>query len=516
MFPRASIQVALSCAYCALRMFFLWLTDRIFPWCDHPSLCFDFTRELAGSVDYRVDPCENFYDHVCGFWNFTHGASRNQFELLSSRTRLLLFEELEKSPASFSFTSASRVTAAYQRCLAVTGEKQDHTRTLHELFAEFNLEWPTLRPPRKEFDFLDFLVGLGLRYDIHPLVKFTMVPFLLTDEGYSLMVTDTDQQMWRTTTTDMHPDCLRAYGVPLDPKPVIERMLRVRNELSALEVIARAQHPYSPRYYEISQLPALTRGRINESAWLDAFNKYLMPDMQVGPEDLLLVSSQGPFYLLWGVLSRYEKSMADVLLVLGWKVIMDEAYAFSATLSECSKRISLQDSPVVSADICVNSLLQLAPAALAHLLLGAIGHKGMVKRSGEITENIRNASVHSFENLAWMDANTSKANVERMKSIVNVDGVPAHLMDPVAVDKVYDFLPSFAPDDGAFGRQLLEARKHRFEKLRRMMYHDPEKIKRRSEIALSILAVNAYYTPVFHVIVITGAIMQASLAALRS
>ncbi|XP_075737729.1 neprilysin-1 isoform X2 [Rhipicephalus microplus] len=90
---------------------------------------------------------------------------------------------------------------------------------------------------------------------------------------------------------------------------------------------------------------------------------------------------------------------------------MDEAYAFSATLSECSKRISLQDSPVVSADICVNSLLQLAPAALAHLLLGAIGHKGMVKRSGEITENIRNASVHSFENLAWMDANTSKANV---------------------------------------------------------------------------------------------------------
>ncbi|KAH7985289.1 hypothetical protein HPB51_026845 [Rhipicephalus microplus] len=103
-----------------------------------------------------------------------------------------------------------------------------------------------------------------------------------------------------------------------------------------------------------------------------------------------------------------------------------------------------------------------------------------------------------------------------MKSIVNVDGVPAHLMDPVAVDKVYDFLPSFAPDDGAFGRQLLEARKHRFEKLRRMMYHDPEKIKRRSEIALSILAVNAYYTPVFHVIVITGAIMQASLAALRS
>ncbi|KAL1426664.1 hypothetical protein MTO96_018135 [Rhipicephalus appendiculatus] len=355
----------------------------------------------------------------------------------------------------------------------------------------------------------------------------------------------------------MHPDCLRAYGVPLDPKAVLERMMRVRNEMSALEVIARAQHPYSPRYYEFRQLSSLTRGRISDSAWLDVFNNYLMPDMMVGPDDLVLVSSQGPFFLLWGVLSRYEKIMADVLLVLGWKdsrpqkciacdgriwyiasgpqvsgyvrddatdvwkrpssarIVMDEAYGFSATLSECSKRVGLRDSPVVSADICVNSMLQLAPATLAHILLGALGRMGMVKRSGEITENIRNASIHSFETLAWMDANTSKANVERMNSIVSVDGVPAHLLDPAAVDRDYDFLPSFAPDDGAFGRQLLEARKRRFEKLRRMMYTDPEKVKRRSEIPLPILAVNAFYTPVFHVIVVTGAIMQASLAARR-
>ncbi|KAH7984198.1 hypothetical protein HPB52_017924 [Rhipicephalus sanguineus] len=474
MSSRPTVQLALSCAYCALRLSFIWLTDRLFPWCDHPSHCFDFTRELAASVNHRVDPCENFYDHVCGFWNFTHGASRNQFELLASRTRLLLFEELEKSPSSFSFTSASRVTTGYQRCLAVTAEKQDHTLVLHELLAEFHLEWPTVQPPRKEFDFLHFLVGLGLRYDIHPLVKFTMVPYLLTDEGYSLMVADTDRQSWRTATTDMHPDCLRAYGVSLDLKAVLERMMRVRNDLSALEVISRAQHPYSPRYYEFKQLPALTRDRISDSAWLDVFNKYLQPDMQVGPEDLLLVSSQGPFFLLWGVLSRYEKIMADVLLVLGWK---------------------------------------LAPAALGHILLGAIGRMGMVRRSGAITEHIRNASIHSFETLAWMDANTSKANVERMMSIVSVDGVPAHLLDTAAVDRNYDFLPSFAPDDGAFGRQLLEARKRRFEKLRRMMYIDPEKIKRRSEISLPILAVNAFYTPVFHVIFVTGAIMQASLAS---
>ncbi|KAH6943980.1 hypothetical protein HPB50_001089 [Hyalomma asiaticum] len=85
-----------------------------------------------------------------------------------------------------------------------------------------------------------------------------------------------------------------------------------------------------------------------------------------------------------------------------------------------------------------------------------------------------------------------------MMSIVSVDAVPTHLLDKAAVDRNYDFLPSFDADDGAFGRQLLETRKRRFEKLRRMMYTDPEKIKRRSEISMPILAVNAFYTPVFH------------------
>ncbi|XP_037561258.1 neprilysin-1 [Dermacentor silvarum] len=493
MSSRLPIQLALSCVYCALRMSFIWLTDWLFPWCDHPSHCFDFSAELAASVNRRVDPCDNFYDHVCGFWNGSHGGTRNQFELLASRTRLLLFEELEKSPSSFSFTSGSRVTAGYQRCLAVMAEKQEHTVALHELLAEFHLEWPSLEPPSKEFDFLSFLVGLGLRYDIHPLVKFTLVPYLLTDEGYSVMVADVDRQSWRSATTDLHSDCLRAFSARLDPRAVAERMARVRADLSTLDVISRAYHPYSPRYYEFRQLPALTRNLISDSAWLEVFNNYLKPDVQVGPDDRLLASSRSPFFFLWNVLAHFENTMVDVLLVVGWKVVMDEAYAFSATLSDCSKREHFRDSPVENAKICVNTMLQLAPAALGHVLLGAVGRMDMVKRSASLTEHIRNAS-------------------DRMMSIVSVDAVPAHLMDKAAVDQNYDFLPSFSEDAGAFGRQLLEARKHRFEKLRRLMYTDPEKIKRRSELSLPILAVNAFYMPVFHVIFVTGAIMQSPFA----
>ncbi|KAL1430396.1 hypothetical protein MTO96_014994 [Rhipicephalus appendiculatus] len=141
---------------------------------------------------------------------------------------------------------------------------------------------------------------------------------------------------------------------------------------------------------------------------------------------------------------------------------MNEAYAFSATLSGCSKKSSFRHWPMLSAEICVLAMLHLAPATLGHLLLGAIGRMDMVERATALTDHIRNASVRSFRSLAWMDANTSKANVERMDSVTSVDGISAHLLRPAAADKSYDFLPSFSKDAGTFGRQLLEAHRRRF------------------------------------------------------
>ncbi|KAH6934347.1 hypothetical protein HPB50_023039 [Hyalomma asiaticum] len=403
-------------------MSFTWMADKLFPWCDHPSECFDFGAELAASVDRRVDPCDNFYDHVCGFWNGSHGAIRNQFELLATRTRLRLFQELEKSPNSSSFVSGSRVTAGYQSCLAVSGEKHENADALHGLLAEFNLEWPSLEPPRKDFDLLHFVVGLGLRYDIHPLIKITMVPYLITDEGYSLAIANTDRRLWRAVDTEVQPDCLRAFARVANPSALMERMARVSADLYAIEVVAHDQYPYSPRYYEFSQLESLSRHRVNVTTWLDVFNTYLAPDAQVygwvGPRDVFLAYSQGPLFFLWNVMSRYENAMSDLMLLLGWKVVLDEAYAFSATLSGCSKRYDFRESPVLSAEICVLAMLHLAPAALGHLLLRAIGRMDMVQQAAALTDHIRNASVRSFKSLSWMDAKTSKANVVRLINYV--------------------------------------------------------------------------------------------------
>ncbi|KAH7986369.1 hypothetical protein HPB52_025026 [Rhipicephalus sanguineus] len=39
------------------------------PYCDHPKKCFNYAEELAASVDRRINPCDNMYEHVCGKWD---------------------------------------------------------------------------------------------------------------------------------------------------------------------------------------------------------------------------------------------------------------------------------------------------------------------------------------------------------------------------------------------------------------------------------------------------------------
>ncbi|KAH9382240.1 hypothetical protein HPB48_017937 [Haemaphysalis longicornis] len=44
--------------------------------------CFNLQAELHGSMDLGTDPCDDFYQYVCGHWAEKHGSFEDQFRYL--------------------------------------------------------------------------------------------------------------------------------------------------------------------------------------------------------------------------------------------------------------------------------------------------------------------------------------------------------------------------------------------------------------------------------------------------
>ncbi|KAL3201645.1 hypothetical protein MRX96_042894 [Rhipicephalus microplus] len=67
--PNPAAVLLVSAACYAGRILVDWLALWAYPWCDHPTKCFDYVQELDASLDRSVDPCDNFYEHVCAHWS---------------------------------------------------------------------------------------------------------------------------------------------------------------------------------------------------------------------------------------------------------------------------------------------------------------------------------------------------------------------------------------------------------------------------------------------------------------
>ncbi|KAH7985820.1 hypothetical protein HPB49_026251 [Dermacentor silvarum] len=124
--PNLAVVLLIGVVYCGSRILVDKFALLAYPWCDHPTKCYDFAEELAGSVDQNVDPCDNLYEHVCARWTQRYPAFQRHIDFLQSRTTTFLLQQLERAAPQHQSLAVRRIVSGYQACRgAFTDQRED-------------------------------------------------------------------------------------------------------------------------------------------------------------------------------------------------------------------------------------------------------------------------------------------------------------------------------------------------------------------------------------------------------
>ncbi|XP_064488512.1 neprilysin-1-like [Ornithodoros turicata] len=389
--------------------------------------------------------------------------------------------------------------------------QENHNDVIKALFVKYGYDWPSLSVPNT-FDLLEFLVGMSLDMDIHTVFGLSLAPYLRTDDRYSLIFTTTVANPVAEVVERLGIEAIEECIATFDSSAIGKHTLavKVRQVHQDLRHVAsfdqKEELPFYTKYRELRNITP----NIKSDVWISTINRHLPEGMGVVDDDEVLITSSAPLSMASSLLILYKLKMADLMLYLGFSTVMMLAHAFSHAQMTCfyknpnfSKNVGLMNAGAS----CLATMHTLAPFAVAQLLFDEILDPSTVNYTIVLSNNIRRAAYLSLATVSWLDDPSRAKAVERLSTIIDVVAFPSHLTNRSTLNEHHSFLPSF---EKPFIVDYLESNQKKLAMRKQLLRptHGQPKV-RRDDMEIPLIIVNAYYLPMFHMMVIPGAILQA-------
>ncbi|EEC07678.1 hypothetical protein IscW_ISCW018452 [Ixodes scapularis] len=147
----------------AIVFFVLYYVHRNFTGCHEPN-CMDVGNDLEAIMDTKADPCQNFYQFVCGNFEIAYPSSVSYLSVIELRMREAYRAMLETHQESSKPTVIESTILAFRRCMRDYKDQVDDVASLQRLYRDLQGTWTQKSSNRSKASILGFLMLLSLRY----------------------------------------------------------------------------------------------------------------------------------------------------------------------------------------------------------------------------------------------------------------------------------------------------------------------------------------------------------------
>ncbi|XP_077499314.1 membrane metallo-endopeptidase-like 1 [Amblyomma americanum] len=494
--------------------------------CQSPQ-CGDWLEDLSMSINPRRKPCDDFYEFVCANRNTTQAGTINAFLKLQIRVALSFFKQLlliDTEMPDSKLVSAHLKTARFmQRCMQEAINGGDDLRFVSDFLAQYNLSWPPAesakeRSGREDSSVIDVLVELSLMRGVHVLLRIVPDVYFKRRGFYSLHVEFNLAFMYEWAAVRrllLSSGRLAAFfeisAVLLSgrrPHPqLVERLMVLDNMLLTAALPPLGDRPnMTTSYVRFGDLGNMTGPSFPGRLLLDAVNRVLPEHRRLAEDDELLVTN-GPYLRAIGQLLGPTPASETLRAYVSLMLVRYLAPSTSSRLvaSQLPVEGNALNTMLFRLAHCVADALQLAPYAMGDLFVRWHLDERELEGARDIVRRVRNATRDGFVALRWIDPETRRGALRRIDNLASLVGHPDNVSRVDQLNKHYAFLPAMR---GSYARMLTASRDADARRLLRRLRSEAPFFPA-VDVELPMILVNAFYLPIYHVMVIPPAIMFA-------
>ncbi|XP_075560602.1 neprilysin-1-like isoform X1 [Dermacentor variabilis] len=452
--------------------------------------CRSLSERLRLQVKFTADPCDDFYDYVCGrYWGDVNGALSEANAVMRSYTIASIGETTVPATGQKAWHKAAGL---FKACVALASSHRSEVGDLTAWLATLGLDLNNLNP---SIDPVDMIVRCSLDFGVEAVFAVRPSERSFIERKRSIEFTLSHaEELWHqyrhsllTKSTqhgvDFYADTLAPYGVSAENATMVYKIMDLENEL----IISLNKHMSVGSLFVIGTIEDMgltTTPLVTSAQWEEMFSKYT--NGIYGGRDKIAYQRE-LLSVLAELLGLPATGPAGLRCLVAWSLFR-QLLSYSQLPQDADDKETLY--------VCYQRVSDVMDLALNSHYLQSVVNYHAVYRALDMFARIREAFGAAIRNSSWLVGHERHVALRKLANMKALVGGPEHRWDEHYVEEYYEGLPD-SPSDRFFEAWL---------KARSLCAH--RRWSDQTKLVFDVATVNAYYERETNVVIVPAALLQ--------